>query len=199
MKAQPPPPKTRYAMGIFIAVITAVCTAAAVLAFQKVIEYWQRPILKFETGAQEPFVRIVSRSVGNELWIRVRLQNSGWSEAQSDRVYLTDLTKNGTAEPMFKDDAVLLYASSGGDGNRTAPLTISPNFGRFFDLAASIGTDHFKIPNTEYYDLEGYGPGTYRFRIAASGANFRPVVAVVEVGFEGASKPVKVSLISTGK
>ena len=46
-------------------------------------------------------------------------------------------------------------------------------------------------------NVSGYEPGTYRFGISASGANFDPVAAIVEVSFETASEPVKVSLIST--
>ena len=129
-------------------------------------------------------------------------QGASGTTSKGSRLKLKLVRRNRAGQDRFlKDDAVLLWASSGGDrGCVNAPLTISRNFGRFFDLAAFLGrVTSYEFPNTESMkeNVSGYEPGTYRFGISASGANFDPVAAIVEVSFETASEPVKVSLIST--
>src|SRR5262245_9906358 len=86
-----------------------------------------KPRLELETGSAIPFVIVAPRDgspTGLATWIRVRVKNRGWRNAESCRVYLTDIIKGGY-EPILEADAFPLWASAGGDGDPGAPLTIS--------------------------------------------------------------------------
>jgi hypothetical protein len=153
-----------------------------------------KPRLIFETGPEIPFVLVApceDSTTGSATWIRVRVKNWGLRDAQSCRVYLTDIIREG--DSILKEDAMVLWASAGGDGNAYAPLTISRGFGRFFDIGYIPNID-LKVASKEFMirHAQPLPPGTYKFRIAASGTNFHPVTRTIEVHFNDANT-VKVS------
>jgi hypothetical protein len=150
-----------------------------------------KPRLCFRTGRNVPLV-IHAR---NATWIRVRVRNWGWRNAESCRVYLTDIFREGATDPILMKDAMILQASSGGDSGAFKPLSISRKFGRFFDIAfiadherlLTVTSDEFKERTNNNPKLP---PGTYEFRIVAAGTNFNPVRRGIKVQFDGASAPI---------
>ena len=177
------------------AVITAVATAAQ--------WYVARPKLVIEVGSDGPFILAAPHKEspsGVATWLRFRVDNSSLFTARGVRAYLTDVTpdpENKTKQnlPYFKNDALLLWASSAGDGKSTDPISISPNFGRFFDFAFFYGKDDLRIPNEIYYKEQGYVPGKYRFRVVIAGENFYPIEKTILVHFSGAKDTPHVVLL----
>jgi hypothetical protein len=160
----------------------------------------RRPRLEFQTGSEAPFVVAAPHNESptpRMTWIRVRVRNHGWRDAKSCRVYLTDLSKDGDKrdDVILKDDALALWASNGGDGDMNAPLTISRGFARFYDIAYFLDRDELKVSSSQYdvRTTAKLAPGVYLFGIAASGANFDPVTAKIEIRFDVANGPVVVS------
>lgn len=160
----------------------------------------RRPRLEFQIGSEVPFIVPAPHSESPMLratWIRVRVRNHGRRDAKSCRVYLTDISKEGDKrdDVILKDDALALWASNGGDGGINAPLTISRGFARFYDIAYFLDRDELKVPSSQYdaRTTAKLAPGVYLFGIAASGANFSPVTAKIEIRFDGANEPIVVS------
>jgi hypothetical protein len=158
-----------------------------------------RPKLRFQVGSTAPFViqGPTDKSPTGSTWIRVRVDNRGWRNAESCRVYLTDVFKEGQTEPILKQDAMILGASSGGDAGAYLPMTISRKFGRFWDIADTRGRDELYVTSSEFFNRNmTRAPlpiGTYHFWIAASGTNFNPVTKGITVKFSGAGAPICVS------
>jgi len=161
--------------------------------------YFTRPKLRFEVGSTAPFViqGPTDTSPTGSTWIRIRVENKGWRNAESCRVYLTDVFKEGRQEPILKQDAMMLGASSGGDSGAYEPITISRKFGRFWDIADTRGRDELHVTSQEFvYRNTTQAPlpiGTYDFWLAASGTNFNPVTIGIKVKFAGANAPICVS------
>src|SRR5262245_60477914 len=87
-----------------------------------------KPRLRLQIGNVVPLLILAPRPdspTGSATWIRVRVKNWGWRDAQTCRVYLTDVIKRGETEPILKKDAMTLWASAGGDRDHRDPLTIS--------------------------------------------------------------------------
>jgi hypothetical protein len=105
-----------------------------------------QPWLKLEVGSNVPLLLVAATCAesptGSATWIRVRVKNCGWRDAQSCRAYLTDITKEGENISILKEenisilkeDVITLWASAGGDGKPLEGLTISRGFSRFFDI-----------------------------------------------------------------
>jgi hypothetical protein len=153
-----------------------------------------KPRLSFQTASKIPFVIVAPRDdspTGSATWIRVRVINRGWRDAESCRVYLTDIFEEGAQEPILKDDAFPLWASAGGDGDPYAPLSISRGFGRFFDIAFIPGRE-LRVASNEFWIRRraALPPGTYEFWIAASGTKLNPVPLGIKIQFDGVSAPV---------
>ncbi len=147
-----------------------------------------KPRLCFRTGRKVP---LVIHDL-DATWIRVRVHNWGWRNAESCRVYLTDIFREGATEPILRKDAMILQASSGGDSGAFQPLSISRKFDRFFDIAyiadhEPCTSDEFKARTNNNPKLP---PAIYEFRIAASGTNFNPVRRGIEVQVDGAIAPI---------
>src|SRR5262249_14099347 len=126
------------------AIAGALVTQLITLIIALIIWLITRPRLTFETGPEIPFVLVAPRTdspTGSATWIRVRVKNWGWRDAQSCRVYLTDIIREGERVPILKEDAMTLWASTGGDGDYRAPLTISRGFRRYFDIGFIPATD----------------------------------------------------------
>jgi hypothetical protein len=114
-----------------------------------------KPRLRFQIASSIPFVLVGPRHdspTGLATWIRVRVHNRGLRNAESCRVYLTDIFREGQEEPILKEDAMPLWASTGGDRDEYAPLSISRKFGRFFDIGfippdrqLVVASDEFSI------------------------------------------------------
>jgi hypothetical protein len=151
-----------------------------------------KPRLKLETGSMIPFVIVAPRKgspTGSATWIRVRVKNWGWRNAESCRVYLTDIIKEG--EPILKADAFPLWASAGGDGDYRAPLTISRRFSRFFDVGFLITDTELNVASDEFRirRAEPLPAGSYKLGIAASGTNFNPKARTINIHFQRGSAP----------
>jgi hypothetical protein len=128
-----------------------------------------------------------------------------WRAATSARAYLTDLQKEGE-KPTLKDDVILLFPSSYGDGEKSTGVTISRSFSRFFDIACLPGPDDFKN-NTGCVYAKDLSPdalriatdtfssravanlssGTYEMKIVVGGLDFRPKPCTVKITFEDAA------------
>lgn len=158
-----------------------------------------RPRLRFQVGSTAPFVMQgpTDQSPTGSTWIRVRVENRGWRNAELCRVYLTDVFKEGQREPILKQDAVMLGASSGGDAGAYLPITISRKFSRFWDIADTRGRNELYVTSREFLNRNTTRAplpiGTYHFWIAASGNNFNPVTRAITVKFIGAGGPICVS------
>jgi len=187
--------------------------------------FFTKPRLRLQIGSVVPFVlvaRCAHSPTGWATWIRIRVKNWGCRDAQSCRLYLTDIIKKGERELILKKDAMRLWASAGGDGDPYAPLTISRGFSRFFDIGfiprlppssshATVksdldhppqGTkfwpvDHLSLASPEFWirHPEPLPPATYKFRTAASGNNFHPATRKIRISFKDANT-VKVSSFS---
>jgi hypothetical protein len=92
--------------------------------------------------------------------------------AESCRVYLTDIFREGATEPLLKEDAMILQASSGGDSGPFESLSISRKLGRFFDIAFIDREKLLTVTSLQFKDrtnlVERLPPGTYEFRIVAA-------------------------------
>jgi hypothetical protein len=151
-----------------------------------------KPRLELQTGSAIPFVIVAPREgspTGSATWIRVRVKNWGRRNAESCRVYLTDITKEG--EPILKADPFPLWASAGGDGDYRAPLTISRKFSRFFDIGFLITDTELNVASDEFRirRREPLPAGTYKLGIAASGTNFNPTTRTISIHFDHGSAP----------
>jgi hypothetical protein len=173
------------------------------------VVWWiTKPRLRFKTGSKVPFVIVVAERVTEAFeagpikrearyelitWIRVRVHNKGWRNAESCRVYLTDIFREDATEPILEKDVMILGASSGGDGDAYGPLSISRGFDRFFDIAFIPDRQELTVVSREFSARtkgKTLPPGSYEFWIAASGTNFNPVRRGVRVQFDGASAPI---------
>jgi hypothetical protein len=181
------------------AIAGAVVTRLITLIIALIVWVITKPRLTFETGPEIPFVLVAPRKdspTGSATWILVRVKNCGWRDAQSCRVYLTDIVREGERVPILKEDAMRLWASAGGDGDDGyAPLTISRGFFRYFDIGFIPATD-LNVASGEFgiRRPQPLPPGTYKFGIAASGNDFHPITRTVDFHFDDANT-VKVSPI----
>jgi hypothetical protein len=166
--------------------------------------WFAKPRLSFQIGSTVPFViqGPTDKSPTGSTWIRVRVDNKGWRNAESCRVYLTDVFKEGKKEPILNQDAMMLQASAGGDGDAYKPITISRKFGRFWDIAETRGRDELYVASKEFWHRNTtqapLPTGTYDFWIAASGTNFNPAPVGIKIRFAGASAPICVSSYRIG-
>jgi hypothetical protein len=164
------------------------------------VRHRRRPRLEFQIRNEAPFIVAAMHNESPTIqatWIRVRIYNSGGRNAKSCRAYLMDLIKEGDKrdEVILKDEALTLWASNGGDDGINAPLTISRDFGRCFDIAYFLNRDEMKIPSSQY-DLRTtakLAPGVYSLGIAVSGANFDPITAKIEIRFDVENEPIVAS------
>jgi hypothetical protein len=111
-----------------------------------------KPRLTLQVGSTVPFViqGPTDTSPTGSTWIRIRVKNKGRRNAESCRVFLTDVFKKGKKEPILKQDATMLGASSGGDSGAYNPITISRKFGRFWDIADTRGRDELHLTRRVY-------------------------------------------------
>jgi hypothetical protein len=186
---------TNFSLIVWIA--GAIAGAVIVEIIRFLFRWAGQPRLRFQIGTETPFVIYALDAT----WIRVRVHNRGWRNAESCRVYLTDIFRKGATEPTLKEDAMILQASSGGDAGAFQPLSVSRGFGRFFDIAFFDCEKLLTVTSLQFKDrtnvVERLPPGTYEFRIVAAGTNFNPVRRGVKVQFDGASAPI-VSLFRLG-
>jgi hypothetical protein len=162
------------------------------------VRWTTKPRLRFHFGSKTPFVISAPRDdspSGSATWIRLRVDNRGWRNAESCRVYLTDITRQDVKESIVTEDAFPLWSSAGGDGGGPyAPLSISRKFGRFWDVGF-IPVCELKVASDEFWirTRAALPPGTYAFRIAAAGTNFNPITTEINIQFQDASAPIIVS------
>jgi hypothetical protein len=185
---------------VVLPLIATIAGSLLTLLGQSARQWWKRPRLNIEAGSTEPYVQKATNQTDNgetSTWVRIRVRNDGRSEALSARAYLVDLEKEGEQHPLFHRQAILLWASTGGDGDRDGPLTIPREFGRFFDITCCYGIGSgLRLPNSHLWgDKPFREPGAYLFTVCVSGANFRPKTAKVRVVYRGSSVPLEVSSV----
>jgi hypothetical protein len=185
-----------------------------------IVWFFTKPCLRLQIGSHVPLALVAATCAesptGLATWIRVRVKNWGWRDAQSCRIYLTDVIRKGDREPILQKDALLLWASAGGDGKPFEGLTVSRGFSRFFDIAfvpsrnsdsthatvkshpdypnKTFSVDHLELASPEFWIRypDSLPPGTYTIKIAASGNNFHPRIRKIKIHFDDANT-VKVS------
>jgi len=184
------------ANSVWLVVISAIIGGFISQLITGFIWWMTKPRLKFQTASKIPFVIVAPladdpTAIGKATWIRVRVDNRGWRNAESCRVYLTDIfISEDEEEPIIlRHDAMPLWASAGGDGDPYAPLSISRKFGRFFDIGF-ISDGKLMVASKEFPSRWRDPlplPGIYNFGIAASGTNFNPITGVIKLQFHGVS------------
>jgi hypothetical protein len=181
------------ANSVWLIVISATIGGFISQFITEFIRWMTKPRLRFQTASKIPFVIVAPladdpTTIGKATWIRVRVHNRGWRDAESCRVYLTDIFREDKEESILKDDAFPLWASAGGDGDPYASLSISRRFGRFFDIGF-ITNRQLTVASKEFpiRRREPLPPGTYKLGIAASGTNVNPITGVIKLRFDGVS------------
>jgi hypothetical protein len=118
-----------------------------------------------------------------DIWLRVRVENTGYRRAIDSQVYLTALyqvRKDGTREtdPVLKDAKILQWA---GGSKKTIAIPKSVDF--YSDLL------HLPKPSggwgmmglyTDQADLEKY-TGTYEFHLIVSADNAEPKICKIRI------------------